>query len=136
MTKVPTTVKNKALVEKRREQIVLAGIELFSKKGFHGATLRELAEESGLSYGNIYQYVGSKEDIFSLIHDFIANQVMAMLLSSIENITDPIERLRRIVQGEFKVMDQWLMPFCSYIKKATFFLIPTSINYSAKNAST
>jgi AcrR family transcriptional regulator/NAD(P)-dependent dehydrogenase (short-subunit alcohol dehydrogenase family) len=107
MTEVPTTIKNKELVEKRREQIVLAAIELFSKKGFHGATLRELAEESGLSYGNIYDYVGSKEDIFSLIHDFVANLVMETLLSSIENISDPIERLRRIVRGEFNVMDQW-----------------------------
>ena len=104
---VPTTVKNKELVEKKREQIVLAAIKLFSQKGFHGTTLRDLAEVSGLSYGSIYDYVGSKEDIFSLIHDFAANLVMETLHASIKNITDPIERLRRIVRAEFNVMDQW-----------------------------
>ena len=104
---VPTTVRNKELVEKKREQIVLAALKLFSVNGFHGTTLRHLAEESGLSYGSIYDYVGSKEDIFSLIHDFAANRVMEALLASIENITDPIERLRRIVRAEFNVMDQW-----------------------------
>ncbi len=107
MTDIPTTVKNKQLVEKRREQIVRAGIKLFSQRGFHGTSLRELAEEARLSYGNIYDYVGSKEDIFSLIHDFAANLVMAALRSAIENITDPIEKLRRIVRAEFNVMDQW-----------------------------
>ena len=61
---IPTTVKNKDLVEKRRRQIVLAAIKLFSKKGFHKTTLKELAEEAGLSHGNVYDYVGSKEDIF------------------------------------------------------------------------
>ncbi len=37
---VPTKVKNKALVTKRREQIVLAAIELFARKGFHETNLR------------------------------------------------------------------------------------------------
>jgi len=44
MKQIPTTIKNKDLVEKRRGQIVLAAIKLFSQKGFHKTTLRELAE--------------------------------------------------------------------------------------------
>jgi len=64
MYKIPTTIKSKELVEKRREQIVLAAIKLFAKKGFHKATLRELSDEAGISHGNIYDYVGTKEDIF------------------------------------------------------------------------
>ena len=71
MRKIPTTIKSKELVVKRREQIVLAAINLFAKKGFHKATLRDLSEESGISHGNIYDYVGNKEDIFSLLHEFM-----------------------------------------------------------------
>ena len=103
---IPTTVKNKKLVEKRREQIVLAAIKLFSRKGFHKTTLRELSEKAGLSYGNIYDYVGSKEDIFSLIHDYSANLTMRALRKSIENVVDPIEKLRKIVREEFNLMNQ------------------------------
>ena len=47
MVEIPTTVKNKELVERRRKQIVLAGIKLFSRNGFHKTTLKELAEEAG-----------------------------------------------------------------------------------------
>jgi NAD(P)-dependent dehydrogenase (short-subunit alcohol dehydrogenase family)/AcrR family transcriptional regulator len=107
MSDIPTTVKNKGLVEKRREQIILAAIKLFSEKGFHKTTLRELAEEAGLSHGNIYDYVGSKEDIFFLIHDFLAGSAMVILNKSIESISDPIEKLRRMVGGEFNLMNQW-----------------------------
>lgn len=107
MNRIPTTVKNKELVEKRRNQIVLAAIKLFSQKGYHKATLRELAEEAGLSYGNVYDYVGSKEDIFSLIHDYAANLTVQALQDSIANVTDPVEKLRRIVRAEFKLMDQF-----------------------------
>lgn len=107
MTEIPTTVKNRDLVERRRNQIVLAAIKLFSRNGFHKTTLKELAEEAGLSYGNIYDYVGSKEDIFFLIHDFLAESAMEILNRSVEKIQDPIEKLRRMVRGEFNLMDQW-----------------------------
>ncbi|MCB2148191.1 MAG: SDR family oxidoreductase [Deltaproteobacteria bacterium] len=104
---IPTTVKNKDLVEKRRRQIILAAIKLFSKKGFHKTTLKELADEAGLSHGNVYDYVGSKEDIFFLIHEFLAGSAMEILNRSLENIQDPIDKFRRMVRGEFNLMDQW-----------------------------
>ena len=107
MSEIPTTVKNKDLVEKRRRQIVMAAIKLFALNGFHKTTLKELAEEAGLSHGNIYDYVGGKEDIFFLIHDFLAGSAMDLIRRSLEDVQDPIERLRRIVRAEFKLMDQW-----------------------------
>lgn len=103
--KIPTTIKNQQLVQKRREQIVLAATKLFSEKGFHKTTIAELADEAGLSYGNIYDYIGSKEDIFSLIHDYAAGSAMVALRSSIRNVSSPIERLRRIIRAEFNLMD-------------------------------
>jgi 3-oxoacyl-[acyl-carrier protein] reductase len=107
MVHIQTTVKNKLLVKKRRMQITMAAIRLFAQNGFHKTTLKELAEEAGLSYGNIYDYVGSKEDIFFLIHGFLADSAMEILNRSIDEIQDPIEKLRRMVRGEFNLMDQW-----------------------------
>ncbi len=107
MRSIPTTVKNKDLVKKRRRQIILAAIKLFSINGYHKTTLKELAEEAGLSHGNVYDYVGSKEDIFFLIHDFVAGSAMEFLNRSLENIQDPIDKLRRMVRAEFNMMDQY-----------------------------
>jgi len=106
VTQISTTVKNQELVEKRREQIVLAAIKLFSQKGFHKATLKDLAANAKLSYGNIYDYVGGKEDIIYLIHEY----VYGLLLDGLEQVTaqiaDPIEKLRRMVRFEFSIMDK------------------------------
>jgi len=107
MSIIPTTIKNKELVEKRREQIVLAAIKLFAKKGFHKATLRELSKAAGISHGNIYDYVGTKEDIFFLLHEFMDKLATDALHRSIENIDDPFEKLRRMIRSEFNLMYQW-----------------------------
>ena len=63
---IHTTVKNKELVIQKREQIILSAITLFSKKGFQKTTLKDIAEMTGLSQGNIYGYIESKQDIFYL----------------------------------------------------------------------
>ena len=107
MSEIPTTVKNKDLVKKRREQIILAAVKLFSQKGYYKTSLRELAEESGISTGNIYDYVSSKEDIFYLIHSYMEKISAKRLRQSIAGITDPMDKLRRIVRAEFNVMDEW-----------------------------
>jgi AcrR family transcriptional regulator len=107
MTEIPTTIKNEKLVQKRREQIVLAAIKLFSEKGFHKATLRDLSKEARISHGNIYDYIGSKEDILFLIHEFMADLADNMLNDVMRSVVDPVEKLRQMVRSEFNLMYQW-----------------------------
>jgi AcrR family transcriptional regulator/NAD(P)-dependent dehydrogenase (short-subunit alcohol dehydrogenase family) len=103
---IHTTVKNPNLVQKRREQIVLAAINLFAQKGFHKTTLRNLAEQTGLSQASIYDYVGSKEDIFFLIHELAASSAMEAMTKSLEQVSAPQEKLRRMIRAEFSTMDK------------------------------
>ncbi len=107
MSVIQTKVKNKKLIQKRREQIVLAAIKLFAQQGFHKTTLKELANEAGISQANIYEYVTNKEDIFFLIHEFIDGLAENDLDKSIKGIKDPIEKLRRMIRSEFNIMHQW-----------------------------
>ncbi|MBW2559047.1 MAG: SDR family oxidoreductase [Deltaproteobacteria bacterium] len=107
MSDIPTTIKNEALVKKRREQIVLAAIKLFSKKGFHQTTLRDLSAEADLSSGNIYDYVGSKNDIFCLVHEYLYDKVLGKLRHVVEMKGDPCEKLRRMISVEFNLINQW-----------------------------
>ena len=107
LPKIQTTIKNQELVQKRREQIALAAIRVFSKKGFHKATLRDLSKEVGISHGNIYDYVGSKEDIFFLIHQFVADDIDSKLNDVVRSIEAPLEKLRQMVRCEFNFISQW-----------------------------
>ncbi|RPJ01755.1 MAG: TetR/AcrR family transcriptional regulator [Deltaproteobacteria bacterium] len=58
--KIPTKIKNDSLVRKRRQQIFEAVIKLFSQKGYHMTTLREISRESGITLGNLYDYINTK----------------------------------------------------------------------------
>ena len=51
----------------RRQQILDAALACFDRDGFHGASMQDIFEESGMSAGAVYRYFSSKEDIVEAI---------------------------------------------------------------------
>ncbi len=54
----------------RRSELVSAAAELFSQRGYHGASMKHLADALGLQKGSLYAHIGSKEDLlFDVVDD-------------------------------------------------------------------
>ena len=51
-------------VAKNRLEIERAALKLFTRQGFHGTTVRDIARQAGVSMGKLYLYYPTKEDIF------------------------------------------------------------------------
>ena len=51
----------------RRTDILKAAESLFSEKGFHGATMADLAAQSEFSVGTLYKFFGSKEEVYYIL---------------------------------------------------------------------
>lgn len=49
------------------DRILAAASLLFTRKGYNGTSTRDIAAEAGVSLGNIYNYFGTKEEIFVLL---------------------------------------------------------------------
>src|SRR5438093_5449735 len=57
--------------EHSRRQVLDAGLRLFSHLGYRATTVRDIAEEAGVSTGNVYHHFPDKEAIFrTLIEEF------------------------------------------------------------------
>jgi AcrR family transcriptional regulator len=65
---IHVTAKKADRVEKKHEQIVKGAANVFLGKGFHPTTMREISEAAGMSMGQMYHYVSSKDDVLFLIH--------------------------------------------------------------------
>jgi len=57
--------------ERTRSEILCAAHDLFIKQGYHGTSMRQIAEQAGVSLGAFYNHFESKEDIFR--HVFLDN---------------------------------------------------------------
>ena len=65
--------KKPSRIQRRNRRVILdAALDVFSRHGYRGATLDQIAEAAGLSKPNILYYFGGKEDI----HVTLLNQLM------------------------------------------------------------
>lgn len=63
------TVSQRQLEERqlRQERILNGALEVFKAKGFDGATMDEVATQSGFGKATLYYYFHSKEEVFAAI---------------------------------------------------------------------
>jgi AcrR family transcriptional regulator len=82
--------------EKRREIILLAAQDLFSKHGIAGVNMRDIAREAGVSVGFIYRYFTGQTDIFLELFEAGVGELGARIDADIEAKSPrPLHRLAR-----------------------------------------
>jgi AcrR family transcriptional regulator len=62
--------RSKLSSEDRRQAIIRAVRRVFSEKGFHGTTTRELAEAAGVSEALLFKHFPNKEELYSAMQRF------------------------------------------------------------------
>lgn len=70
--------------ETTRMAIEDAALELFMQYGFHGTSMRQIAERTGLALGGIYNHFSSKEEIFAalIMDNHPYKQVVPLVLAA------------------------------------------------------
>jgi len=77
----------------RRTQLVAAAARVFSRRGYEGASLREICAAAGILAGSLYYHFKSKEDLFVTVHAEGFREINAALDRALEGQTDPWCRL-------------------------------------------
>lgn len=82
-----------------RQAILSAAQVLFSRKGYHHATLRDIAKAASISLSTIYVYFKSKYEIIFAVYDPWMIRRVERLERDANAIDDPRKRLPVIVLG-------------------------------------
>jgi AcrR family transcriptional regulator len=81
--------------EQTREQLLGAAARVFARRGYHGASVDEVAEEAGYTTGALYSNFAGKEDLFlSLLERVASRQLEAIAAAAAEGASAGV-RARR-----------------------------------------
>jgi AcrR family transcriptional regulator len=84
-----------------RTQLLDAAEEVFSRKGFHDTTLKEVAELAEFSVGSVYSFFTNKDDLFRQIFVRRGDEFMDGLAGVLgDETTSPLVVLHRLVDFE------------------------------------
>lgn len=82
----------------QRERIRLAAVQLFTRQGFAGTSMKELARNLDMAPANVYNYYSNKE---SILFDVLEHQLLGTVECNRQTINEqsaPQERLRGLAR--------------------------------------
>jgi TetR/AcrR family fatty acid metabolism transcriptional regulator len=97
-----STVRTSKAVErdprsrKKYGLILRAAIRVFSRNGFFGSKVADVAREAGVADGTVYLYFKSKEHLLIAIFDETMSEAICEGRAAVEGLNDPREKLRQI----------------------------------------
>lgn len=80
-----------------RADVLRAATRVFSEKGFHGASMQDVADELGMRKASLYHHVRSKEDLLFEIHDELLGLLLDGAVAQAVKATTPAEKLRALI---------------------------------------
>ena len=106
--------------DRRLAEILAHATEVFCRKGYEGASMRDLSRESGMSLAGLYYYFESKERLLYLIQKHTFTTIVQRLKARLEGVMDPEERIRIFILNhlEYFLANQAAMKVLSHEAEA------------------
>jgi AcrR family transcriptional regulator len=99
------------------DDIVSAAAKVFRTKGYHAATVRDIAEEVGILKGSLYHHFASKEELLYLV----VKEPIAQMYHTISEIAaadvPAAERLRQAISAHLEAFDRHYPHLFVYLRE-------------------
>jgi len=88
----------------RRIEILKSAAAAFRRRGYHGASVDEIASALEMTKGNLYYYFRNKEEILFACHDYSLDVLLALMTEVEADSSRPDEKLRRLILAFIHMM--------------------------------
>ena len=88
--------------DEKLESILRTAARIFAEKGYHQASIRDIARATGVSLSGLYYYFDSKEELLFLIQDHAFGTLLANLERNLDGVEEPHRRLRIVVENHLR----------------------------------
>lgn len=87
---------NKKADADTKKAIVEASMDLFARRGYHGTSIAQIAEATGLTKGALYWYFKGKEDLFLSVLDSIRENWQQAVMARVEASQGTLRKLEQL----------------------------------------
>jgi len=102
--------------DRRMAEILSHATDVFCKKGYEGASMRDLSRATGMSLAGLYYYFESKERLLFLIQKHTFTTIVQRLKARLEGVTEAEQRIRIFILNhlEYFLANQAAMKVLSH----------------------
>jgi AcrR family transcriptional regulator len=81
----------------RRTEILKSAAAAFRRRGYHGASVDEIASALEMTKGNLYYYFKNKEEILFACHEYSLDKLLTLMADVQSEPIPPEAKLRKLV---------------------------------------
>lgn len=93
--------------EARLTSIVDTGAELFAERGYHAVGIADLCTAADVGRGTLYYYIDSKENLLSLIHDRVMDELVESMAEAVALDAKATEKLKLMGNQQLDIVDRY-----------------------------
>jgi TetR/AcrR family fatty acid metabolism transcriptional regulator len=90
----------------KRARILEAAVKVFAERGFHTATVAEIARAAGVADGTIYMYFKSKDDLLQRLFDEKMTEIVEEARTAVAAEKTAPAKLRRFIQLHLSLVER------------------------------
>lgn len=90
----------------KRDAILEATLHLLANKGFHGFSIKQVADQAGVAAGTVYLYFNDREDLILQLYTEISNRVAAHLFAGHDTQQSLFEQFRQLCLSFWQLFKQ------------------------------
>ncbi|MFW5862351.1 MAG: TetR/AcrR family transcriptional regulator [Spirochaetota bacterium] len=98
--------KNNDITALRRTQLTKATYRVVSKKGYYNFTIRDIANEAGLSTGLVHYYFKDKDELLLTLLKEMNSNLRYFLTKELEHKDDPADKLLTFIDQAFSLVER------------------------------
>jgi AcrR family transcriptional regulator len=83
--------------ERKRIEILRAAAGVFRRRGYHGASVDQIASALNMAPGNLYYYFRNKEEILYVCHDYSLTLILKELKDVEQSQLPPDRQIHRLI---------------------------------------
>ena len=95
-------VADRPTYDEKLERILRESAVIFAEKGYHKASIRDIASATDVSLSGLYYYFKSKEELLFLIQSHCFDTLLQRLEESLRSVEDPAARLRVLIRNHLR----------------------------------
>lgn len=100
----PLTMAKVSNGSDRRIEILKSAAAAFRRRGYHGASVDEIASALEMTKGNLYYYFKNKEEILYACHDYSLDVLLTLMAEVQSDGTPADDKLRKLILAFIHMM--------------------------------
>jgi AcrR family transcriptional regulator len=88
--------------DEKLETILRTSARIFADKGYHQASIRDIAKATNVSLSGLYYYFDSKEELLYLVQDHAFGTLLDALDDLLKGVDDPVRRLQILMSNHLR----------------------------------